>query len=195
MRIIIILKKPQATLRVTILSVPFPPGEDTNKLPGGKNYTVVLRAVDENGKVLNTEDADRQKTFEFISDGIPVSKSASYAITSTGRAFVDSNNKNVLKLTLLASDPLYQIVDDKYSLFVKQIKDSNGNSVTGKILGMNADGELCWMTSENGTGAVKATDDVTLGGDGKYFLETGYSGGRYDVQKGDHSDRSSVRYL
>ena len=30
---------------------------------------------------------------------------------------------------------------------------------------MNADGELYWMTSENGTGAVKATD-VTLGGDG-----------------------------
>lgn len=145
--------------------IPFPPGEDTEKLLGGENYTVVLRAVDENGNVLNTKDADRQETFEFISDGIAVSKSASYAITSTGRASVDSNNKNVLKLTLLASDPLYQIVDDKYSLFVKQIKDSNGNSVTGKILGMNADGELYWMTSENGTGAVKATD-VTLGGDG-----------------------------
>lgn len=145
--------------------IPFPPGEDTNKLPGGENYTVVLRAVDENGNVLNTKDADRQEQFEFISDGIAVSKSASYAITSTGRASVDSNNKNVLNLTLLASDPLYQIVDDKYSLFVKQIKDSNGNSVTGKILGMNADGELYWMTLENGTGAVKATD-VTLGGDG-----------------------------
>ncbi len=126
---------------------------------------MVLRAVDENGNVLNTKDADRQEQFEFISDGIAVSKSASYAITSTGRASVDSSNKNVLNLTLLASDPLYQIVDDKYSLFVKQIKDSNGNSVTGKILGMNADGELYWMTSENGTGAVKATD-VTLGGDG-----------------------------
>lgn len=24
--------------------IPFPPGEDTNKLPGGENYTVVLRA-------------------------------------------------------------------------------------------------------------------------------------------------------
>lgn len=145
--------------------IPFPPSGNTKKLPGGENYTVVLRAVDENGNVLNTTDADRQETFEFISDGIAVSKSASYAITSTGRASVDSNNKNVLNLTLLASDPLYQIVDDKYYLFVKQIKDSNGNSVTGKILGMNADGELYWMTSENGTGAVKATD-VTLGGDG-----------------------------
>ena len=101
--------------------IPFPPGEDTEKLPGGKNYTVVLRAVDENGNVLNTKDADRQETFEFISDGIAVSKSASYAITSTGRASVDSSNKNVLNLTLLASDPLYQIVDDKYSLFVKPV--------------------------------------------------------------------------
>lgn len=144
--------------------IPFPPGESTNKLLGGENYTVVLRAVDENGTVLNTTDADRQPTFEIYSDGIAVSKSASYAITSTGRASVDSN-KNVLNLTLLASDPLYQIVDDKYSLFVKQIKDSNGNSVTGKILGMNADGKLYWMTAENGTGAELATD-VTLGGDG-----------------------------
>ena len=146
--------------------IPFPPKSSTNKLVGGENYTVVLRAVDENGNVLNTIDTDKQETFEFISDGIAVSKSASYAITSIGSASV-VDNQNVLNLTLLASDLLYQIVDDKYSLFVKQIKDSDGNSVTGKanILGMNADGTLCWMTSENGTGASPAID-VKLGGDG-----------------------------
>lgn len=62
--------------------------------------------------------------YEFFTEGIAVSKSAAYAITSTGRASVtaDAAKQNVLTVTLLANDPNHQIVDDEYSLYIKQVK-------------------------------------------------------------------------
>ena len=141
--------------------IPFPPNTD-NKLIGGGNYTVVLRAATEDGEILNTPDDNREVNFEFISDGIAISKGSAYAITSSGRASVDTNKQNVLNLTLLANDPLHQIVDDKYSLFVKWTKDKDGKDTTGaNILGINADGKLCWMSSENGANEQEATG-ITL---------------------------------
>ena len=188
--------------------IPFPPvSSDSgylNRLVGGNNYTVVLQAVtdDDSNTNLNAhpDDSFSNAGYEFFTEGIAVSKSAAYAITSTGRASVtaDAAKQNVLTVTLLANDPNHQIVDDEYSLYIKQVKDGSGAALTsGKhILGMNADGQLCWMTTEAGTDAEPASG-ITMAGSGmtawkqdikvsdtdssKVFTLTGVPAGTYEV--------------
>ena len=112
--------------------IPFPPST-SNKLTGGANYTVVLQAVtadDSNTNLNDHTDSTREAGYEFITDGIAVSKGAAYAITSTGRAKLSEDGKqNILDVTLLANDPNHQIVDDKYSFFIKRVKDENGTTL------------------------------------------------------------------
>ena len=149
--------------------IPFPPSTQ-NKLTGGRNYTVVLQAVtdDEANTNLNAhpEGSTSNAGYEFHTDGIAISRSAAYAITSIGKASVEGD-KNKLTITLLANDPNHQIVDDTYSLFIKRIKDGDGVNVSSEknILGMNATGTLCWMTTETGTNAEPVAAGITLGGD------------------------------
>lgn len=180
--------------------IPFPPST-SNRLTGGANYTVVLQAVtadDSNTNLNDHTDSTREAGYEFITDGIAVSKGAAYAITSTGRAKLSEDGKqNILDVTLIANDPNHQIVDDKYSFFIKRVKDENGTTLSSKnILGINEEGKLCWMTTETGTGAEEATNVTISGNDAgiwtqditvkdtmysKSFSLTGLPAGTYEI--------------
>lgn len=183
--------------------IPFPPvlENGTNQLIGGANYTVVLQAVtadDSNTNLNDHTDSTRAEGYEFVTDGIAISKGAAYAITSSGRAKLsEAKDKNILDVTLLANDPNHQIVDDKYSLFIKRVKDGDGKTLSSQnILGMNEEGKLCWMTTEAGTDAKEATEITITGSNpdvwtqditvkdtmySKSFSLTGIPAGTYEI--------------
>ena len=180
--------------------IPFPPGTE-NRLTGGHNYTVVLKAVDAEGNLVNNpaEGADDPTGWEFSSQPVVISGTAAYAITNPAKASVTDGNdpENVLTINLQASDEMHQIVDDQYSLFVKYVRDGDGNPVESpNILGMGSDGNLYWMASET-AGTGKTAEGITLGGQGysiwkqlisvretqiqREITLTGLDGGTYEV--------------
>ena len=147
--------------------IPFPPGA-TNKLVGGNKYTVILRAISEDGNTILNDPGENSAPngFEFVAaDGVSISKGAAYVIISRGRAQETGGtaSQHQINITLRASDPQYQIAGGTYSLYLKRTKDENGNEVTdGKTyLGMKGN-QLYWLNTDDRTGQGDLASEINI---------------------------------